>query len=325
MKAKYRGIELEINSKEDFDLLFSSVDKSEFRNDGRQIVVVPTKTEAWGSSAPIKSKKHKTWSKADDKFLASNNGTLGIRVMAKMLGRTMGAVKAHMHSMRHVSATPKPRSVGKSIPVSIKSRGGSKSNEILQLLTQGKTHEYIVSATGCTRRQVYDVAYSAKKKGMLTPAQYKSGIKDDQDQVRGNVISLLANGASYDEVVRSTGLGVKQIYNIAYNARQAGLLKPTEYKSAKRNKTGLPNKIVEVLKPSISNATFSMVAKDKIEVARSMISSCAKSKSRITIADCDTFFGLSIGESKAFMIDVFQQQKKLGYKVIIDSDRLIFQ
>jgi transposase len=308
MKANYRGIEFEINNKEDFDLLFSSV--------GQPVRDIPSSPS---KDIPQRNKRHMAWSDSDDKFLLDNVEKLGIRVLARMLGRTMGAVKARLHLLKTKSvgihAHTKPKNVEKPIPVSRRGRSTGVKKAIISLLSQGKSYKDIVRTTSFSLKQVYDIAYKARKDGILNLPKLPSGPRRHSNNE--DIIKLLATGKSYSDVAKETGLKLSSVYNIAYKARRDGILKMAHT---------LPKRIVEKIGvEDISTAVFSMIPKDKLDVARNMISACSKTKSKITTADCVTFFGLSVGESRAFMIDVFQQQSKYGYKVLLEKDKLVFQ
>jgi DNA-binding CsgD family transcriptional regulator len=93
-----------------------------------------------------------------------------------------------------------------------------------------------------------------------------------------------------------------------------------------RQKGVLPRNVPDgISRNPLISAVFDFISSDKMDIARALISSSSRSKQKISISDCITYLGLTVGEAKAFIQDVFQQQKDLGYKVIIQNDTLVFQ
>jgi hypothetical protein len=141
------------------------------------------------------------------------------------------------------------------------------------------------------------------------PKKKKGRVSKEINDFDTKLIGYLKSGASQSDAAKLMNVDIKKVYDLTYIYKQMGLLPNKSFHSRKDN----------------ASWSFDFVASDKQIMAKELILACSKNRNTLSPRDVVTFLGLSEKEVRPFMIDVFNQQKKLGYKVKLENDNLVFQ
>jgi hypothetical protein len=128
-------------------------------------------------------------------------------------------------------------------------------------------------------------------------------------------IGYLKEGKLQEDVAKLMSVSLRKIYNLSYTYRQMGLLPKIDYIKIRKQQ----------VKSSFDDVIFATVPANKMDAAKDLVRGCIKSKCALTVKDCGTYLGLSQSEALAFLVDLFNQQSKLGYKVKLSNDKAVFE
>jgi transposase len=291
MKATYNGITYELETENDVKL-FKHISNEKIDVD----VVINTPHFKRGTYK--KSMKNKVWSDNEIKLLLENKNK-SAKQLAKMFGRSKDSIKSRLWILKNKNS------------VVTKTQNGLNDyqNKVLTYYNDGNKPSGIAKLLNVKMGKLYETLRMLKKTGLIksgknrlyTTTKYKKHKKPD---FFNKLEQLILQGKDSKQIMDETGATRQQIWDKKWRMKRDGILK--------------------VSKNSLDTATFDYVSVNDMPAARGFIKACIQSKRKFSLRDCEIYLGLSLSEGRAFMLDVFQQQEKLGYKVKLEDNCLNF-
>ena len=295
MKANYKGVEFDVNSTEDIDMLLEHATKKvdtvhksaakvfeapktrKYTRSGKYAKKTPTgrlKYNMVDVEKPIvgKARTKKWWTPKERKWLMENKDTLPISVLAKSLGRKIDAVRQRIVILSKT----------------VKKNTWDDAPAPIPKMTTKKKRKY-------TRK--------------LSKAAYAKILPD--------LIKMINEGKNGQEIADKLGVTKRYVFDKAYILRKKGLINV-----AKIQRVDRPTAKVQKITDEVTG--FDFIPKDRQAIFRDFLKSCHDNKATLSVNELIAYGGIAPSEVKSLMIDIFNQQKKLGYKVAIKNDKLVF-